>query len=106
MGLERIASVVQERTSNYDTDLLRALIDRAAAIAGKSYRGTMAPDDVSMRVIADHARTTAFLVAEGVMPEKTGESTCSAGDAPGDPAGHRLGIARPFLHEIALEVRG
>ncbi len=107
MGLERIASVVQERTSNYDTDLLRALIDRAAAIAGKSYRGTMAPDDVSMRVIADHARTTAFLVAEGVMPEKTGrEYVLRRVMRRAIRHGHRLGIARPFLHEIALEVAG
>ena len=71
-GLERLASVIQGKTTNYETDLLRALVDRAASLAGKAYGGSMQPDDVSMRVIADHARTTAFLVAEGVMPDRTG----------------------------------
>ena len=52
-GLERLAGVVQGKLSNYDTDLLRALVDRAAVLSGKHYGGTMSPDDVSMRVIAD-----------------------------------------------------
>ncbi len=105
MGLERITSVVQEKTSNYETDLLRALIDRTAAIAGKPYGGSMAPDDVSMRVIADHARTAAFLIAEGIMPEKTGrEYVLRRVMRRAIRHGHRLGIERPFLHEIALEV--
>src|ERR1700722_6638312 len=65
MGLERICSVLQGVSSNYDTDLLRALVDKAASIAEKRYSATVADDDVSMRVIADHARTTAFLIAEG-----------------------------------------
>src|SRR5689334_7558426 len=53
-GLERLAGVVQGKLNNYDTDLLRALIDRTSQIAGKAYGGTMSNDDVSMRVIADH----------------------------------------------------
>jgi hypothetical protein len=53
--------VVQGVTSNYDTDLLRTLVEKAAEIAGKKYSGSHADDDVSMRVIADHARTTARL---------------------------------------------
>jgi alanyl-tRNA synthetase len=104
-GLERLASVVQDKTSNYETDLLRALIDRSAALAGKPYGATMAPDDVSMRVIADHARTAAFLIAEGILPEKTGrEYVLRRVMRRAIRHGHRLGIARPFLHEIALEV--
>jgi alanyl-tRNA synthetase len=104
-GLERLASVVQHRTSNYDTDLLRALVDRVAAIAGKRYGGSLEPDDVSMRVIADHARTTAFLMAEGVMPDRTGrEYVLRRVMRRAIRHGHRLGIARPFLHEVALEV--
>ncbi|MBN2197065.1 MAG: alanine--tRNA ligase [Polyangiaceae bacterium] len=104
-GLERLASVLQDKTSNYETDLLQALIDRSAAIAQKPYGASMAPDDVSMRVIADHARTTAFLIAEGIMPEKTGrEYVLRRVMRRAIRHGHRLGIARPFLHEIALEV--
>src|SRR5689334_11145969 len=70
MGLERLACVLQGVTSNYDTDLLRPLVEKAAALSGKSYTGSLGDDDMSMRVIADHARTTAFLIAEGVMPER------------------------------------
>ncbi len=104
MGLERITSVIQGVTSNYDTDLLRPLVDKAAAIAGKAYRGSTADDDVSMRVIADHARTTAFLIAEGVMPEKQRrEYVLRRVMRRAIRHGHRLGIERPFLHEVALE---
>jgi alanyl-tRNA synthetase len=104
-GLERLASVLQDRTSNYETDLLRTLIDKAAALAEKPYRATMDPDDVSMRVIADHARTTAFLIAEGIVPDKTGRSyVLRRVMRRAIRHGHRLGIARPFLHEVALEV--
>ena len=67
MGLERVSCVLQGVTSNYDTDLLRPLVDLASSIAGKPYGGTYAPDDVSMRVIADHARTTAFLMKPPVQ---------------------------------------
>jgi alanyl-tRNA synthetase len=67
MGLERIAAVLQGKLSNFDTDLLRPLIDRTAAVVGKPY-GVRVEDDVSMRVIADHTRATAFLIADGVTP--------------------------------------
>jgi len=67
MGLERIAAVLQGKSSNYDTDLLRPLIDRAAELAGKPY-GRNPDDDVSLRVIADHARATTFLITDGVTP--------------------------------------
>ena len=67
MGLERIAAVVQGKASNYDTDLLRSLIDQAADLAAKPY-GRSEEDDVSLRVIADHARATTFLIADGVTP--------------------------------------
>ncbi len=105
MGLERITSVVQGVTSNYDTDLLRALVDEAASIAGKPYRATGADDDVSMRVIADHARTTAFLIAEGVFPDRDGkEYVLRRVMRRAIRHGHRLGIRQPFLHRVALRV--
>ncbi|HVW24199.1 MAG TPA: alanine--tRNA ligase [Polyangiaceae bacterium] len=104
-GLERLAGVIQGKLSNYDTDLLRAIIDRTASIAGKPYGGSMAPDDVSMRVIADHARTTAFLIAEGVLPDRTGrEYVLRRVMRRAIRHGHRLGIEQLFLHQVALEV--
>src|SRR5690606_26988155 len=63
------------------------------------------PDDVSMRVIADHARTTAFLIAEGVMPDSTGrEYVLRRVMRRAVRHGHRLGIAEPFLHRVAARV--
>ncbi len=67
MGLERIAAVLQGKRSSYDTDLFAPLIDRIATMAGKRY-GADEEQDVSMRVIADHARTATFLIADGVLP--------------------------------------
>jgi alanyl-tRNA synthetase len=67
MGLERIAAVMQGKESNFDTDLLAPLIARTGALAGKTYRQREA-DDVSLRVIADHARASTFLIADGVTP--------------------------------------
>ncbi|HTJ80418.1 MAG TPA: alanine--tRNA ligase, partial [Polyangiaceae bacterium] len=105
MGLERIACAVQGVTSNYDTDLLRALVDEAARISGKVYRGSTGDDDVSMRVIADHARTTAFLMAEGIMPDRAfREYVLRRVMRRAIRHGQRLGIERPFLHEVALKV--
>ncbi len=104
-GLERVTSVLQGKTSNYETDLLRALVDKAAEVAGKPYRATQADDDVSMRVIADHARLAAFLIAEGVFPDRAGRPyVLRRVMRRAIRHGHRLGIARPFLHEVALEV--
>ncbi|WP_442900323.1 alanine--tRNA ligase [Geoalkalibacter sp.] len=71
MGLERIATVIQGVKSNYDTDLLRGIIDFVAEITGKSY-GADPDDDVSLRVIADHSRATAFLIGDGVLPSNEG----------------------------------
>jgi len=104
-GLERVSSVLQGVTSNYDTDLLRALVDKASEIAGKRYAGSQSDDDVSMRVIADHARTTAFLIAEGVFPDRTGRSyVLRRVMRRAIRHGHRLGIREPFLDRVALEV--
>ena len=105
MGLERISSVLQGKTSNYDTDLLRALVEEAGNLAGKKYSGTQGDDDVSMRVIADHARTTAFLIAEGVFPDRAGRPyVLRRVMRRAIRHGHRLGIERPFLHEVAGRV--
>jgi alanyl-tRNA synthetase len=101
-GLERVASVLQGKTSNYDTDLLRALVEKAASIAGKPYRATQADDDVSMRVIADHGRLTAFLISENITPANGDrEYVLRRVMRRAIRHGDRLGIRRPFLHEVA-----
>jgi alanyl-tRNA synthetase len=104
-GLERVTSVLQGKVTNYDTDLLRALVDKASEISGKHYRGTLADDDTSMRVIADHSRTTAFLIAEGVQPDRTERPyVLRRVMRRAIRHGHRLGIRQPFLHEVAGKV--
>jgi len=69
MGLERIAAVLQSKNDNYDTDILRALI---VASAEESRTPPDGPQAVSHRVIADHLRASAFLIADGVLPSKEG----------------------------------
>ena len=104
-GLERIAVVKQGVLSNYDTDLLRPIVDLAADISGKRYQSSQDDDDVSMRVIADHARTTAFLISEGVFPDKDGRAyVLRRVMRRAIRHGHRLGIGEPFLHHCALRV--
>jgi len=71
MGLERITTVMQGVTSNYDTDLLRDVIRNIEQLSGKRY-GAQEDDDVSMRVLADHSRATAYLIADGVLPSNEG----------------------------------
>jgi alanyl-tRNA synthetase len=104
-GLERLACVLQNVVSNYDTDLLRPVVDLAASISGKKYGGTLGADDVSMRVIADHARATAMLISEGVFPDRAERSyVLRRVMRRAIRHGHRLGIERLFLHECALLV--
>jgi alanyl-tRNA synthetase len=104
-GLERIAVVKQGVISNYDTDLLRPIVDLAAEISGKRYQSSQSDDDVSMRVIADHARTTAFLISEGVFPDKDGRAyVLRRVMRRAIRHGHRLGIGEPFLYHCALRV--
>src|SRR3989449_1658241 len=68
MGLERIAAVVQGKTWTYDTDLFVHVLEHIEKLARKGYASSAEDDRVSMRVIADHARATAFLIADGVLP--------------------------------------
>jgi len=67
MGFERITTILQGKTSNYETDLFRPLLEDIAGIAGTEY-GAADNDDVSMRIIADHSRATAFVIADGQYP--------------------------------------
>jgi alanyl-tRNA synthetase len=71
MGLERITTVMQRVKSNYDTDLLRGIISFIEELSGKRY-GAEDENDVSMRVMADHSRASAYLIADGVLPSNEG----------------------------------
>ncbi len=70
-GLERIASVLQDVGSNYETDLFTPLIERAIEVVGVSAE-LGSPEMFSYRVLADHARATAFLLSDGVFPSNEG----------------------------------
>lgn len=67
-GLERVTAVLQGVTSNYETDLIRPIIDYTAKLLGKTYTFNETDESVSYRVIADHARATAFLITDGIFP--------------------------------------
>ncbi len=69
MGFERMTAVLQGQASNYDTDLFRPLIEAVGELSGRPYAGD---DAVAMRVIADHIRTLAVAVADGVLPSNEG----------------------------------
>jgi alanyl-tRNA synthetase len=71
MGLERTACMLQGKLSNYDTDLLRPIIDHAAGLLGVAY-GENDRSDVALRINADHVRATTFLIHDGVLPSNEG----------------------------------
>ena len=72
-GLERIASVVQQKHSNYDTDLFTPIIAKVEELSHRRYEGRWdSPADAAMRIVADHARATAFLAGDGVQPSNEG----------------------------------
>ena len=70
-GLERLASVLQGCSTNFHTDLFRPLLDRVGEVVGEAYDAD-SPRGLSYRVLADHARAVAFLLADGVFPTNDG----------------------------------
>ena len=75
MGFERLAMVLQNKKSNYDTDVFGPLIDKISEISGVKYNYTLdvsVKTDVAIRVIADHVRAVAFAIADGQLPSNTG----------------------------------
>ena len=96
MGLERIAAVLQGVHSNYDIDLFQALIAAAALVTGTTdLRAT------SLRVIADHIRSCAFLVVDGVIPSNEGRGyVLRRIIRRAIRHGHHLGMKQPFFHKL------
>jgi len=72
MGLERLVRVIQNKTSNYDTDLFSGTIEATETITGKKYGFSDSKQDVAFRVIADHIRAICFTIADGQLPSNTG----------------------------------
>jgi alanyl-tRNA synthetase len=70
-GLERVAVVLQDKDSAFDTDLLRPLLEVAESVTGRRY-GSDEREDVSLRIIAEHGRATTFLMGDGVLPSNEG----------------------------------
>ncbi len=103
-GLERVTSIVQGVQSNYDTDLFTGILQTAAELAKKTY-GNDESADVSMRVIADHARCAAFLMADGVLPDNTGRNyVLRRIFRRAVRHGKLLGIEQPFMHTVCERV--
>lgn len=104
MGLERLASVVQEVDSIFDVDTLKALRDHICRLAGTEY-GKDAQSDISIRVITDHTRSVTFMISDGIMPSNEGRGyvlrrllrrACRHG--------RLLGIEGSFIPELAQTV--
>ncbi|MXZ73098.1 MAG: alanine--tRNA ligase [Acidobacteria bacterium] len=106
MGLERIVAVLQDKLSNYDTDLFTPLLTAIGQRAGVPY-GPLAggpsngTSDVSLRVIADHLRAMTFLIADGVIPSNEWRGyVLRKIMRRAMRHGKKLGIGEPFLHEL------
>ncbi|RJO62117.1 MAG: alanine--tRNA ligase [Dehalococcoidia bacterium] len=101
MGLERVTAVMQGKNTVYLTDIFQPLLKRASEITGKKY-GANAEDDRSMRVVAEHGRAVAFLIADGVLPSNEGRGyVLRRLLRRGVLFGRRLGLDKPFLVDMA-----
>ena len=111
MGLERVTAVLQGVISNYDTDLFMPLIDRAAQLTGVDEKREIAAEErrqsaASLRVIADHARATTFLITDGVLPSNEGRGyVLRKIMRRAIRHGRLLGATQPFLAEMVGTVR-
>jgi alanyl-tRNA synthetase len=101
MGLERIASVLQGKISNYETDLLRPIIEEACQIFNVEY-GASDASDVSLRIIADHVRAATFLISDGIIPSNEGRGyVLRKIMRRGIRQGTLLGHKEPFLYQLS-----
>ncbi|MCP4656604.1 MAG: alanine--tRNA ligase, partial [bacterium] len=99
-GLERVAAVLQGVASNYESDLFRPILEAAAELAATAY-GRDRDADVSLRVIADHLRAVAFLLADGVIPGPEGRGyVLRRLLRRAVRHGMRIGFEEPFMHRL------
>lgn len=101
MGLERVAMVTQGKYSVYETDLFLPLVELVCHIAGKKYTDND-DDDRAIRVVAEHSRSIAFLIGDGVLPSNEGRGYVLRRILRrASIFGRRLGLSEPFIVEIA-----
>ena len=99
-GLERIASVMQNKKSNFETDLLFPIIEHTARVAGVEY-GKQVRTDISLKVIADHARSVTVMISDGILPSNEGRGyVLRRLLRRAVRHGRLLGIEKAFLTEI------
>jgi alanyl-tRNA synthetase len=104
MGLERIVAVLQKKNSNYRTDLLFPLIEATRTLTGHSEEERDA-NFTPYRVIADHTRAAAFLIADGVVPGNMGRNyICRMIIRRAARFGMKIGLHQPFLAKVAEQV--
>ncbi|MBI4697341.1 MAG: alanine--tRNA ligase, partial [Nitrospirae bacterium] len=100
MGIERLSAVLQAKHNNFDTDLFTPIINEIEKISGKKY-GISPETNVSMRVIADHIRSAAFVISEGLSPSNEGRGYVMRRIIRRAARhGFMLGIQGPFLHNL------
>lgn len=103
-GLERFASILQNVDSNFDTDLFQPTIQRTAEMAGVKYNDSV-ETDIALKVIADHVRTVAFAVGDGVLPSNEGRGyVIRRLLRRAVRYGKVLGLDRPFMYELTQQV--
>ena len=101
MGLERVAAVLQGKISNYDTDLLLPIINRGAELFGNLAYGSDPKVDTALRIAADHARATAFLIHDGVLPSNEGRGYVLRKIMRRAMRHARMvGVEEPYLYEL------
>jgi alanyl-tRNA synthetase len=101
MGLERIAASLQGRTSNFDTDLFRPIIEEICRFSSREYPG-QDDGDISVRLIADHARAISFLIGDGIMPANDGRGyVLRRLIRRAFRHGNLIGIDQPFVFKLA-----
>ncbi len=99
-GLERIASLVQDVPTNYDTDLVRSIMAQTLQLAGVAAPRT-ADDTLALRVIADHLRCASFMIADGVLPSNSKRGyVVRRIIRRAFRFGRALGLTAPFLHRL------
>jgi len=100
MGLERLASVVQQVETDFETDLFRPLIDAFCSLAGISY-GSGKQETMAARVVSDHLRAVSFMIADGILPSNEGRGyVLRRLLRRAARYGRIVGIERPFLVEL------
>jgi len=100
MGLERMTAVMQNVHSDYDTDCFRPLLKAIGMLTGRKY-GAVEASDTSMRVVADHIRSTTFLIGDGVIPSNEWRGyVLRKIMRRAMRHGKHLGLTEPFLHKL------